>query len=77
MIVAAAAAHSSINPQLILFLKVGICGGFTTFSTFALETVDLMNSGSVFTALLYVVLSAAFGVVAVVMGELLVNTWFL
>ena len=30
-----AGKHPSVNPQLVLFLKVGICGGFTTFSTFA------------------------------------------
>ena len=28
---------TAMNPQLLLFLKVGLCGGFTTFSTFALE----------------------------------------
>ena len=36
-----AGKHPAVNPQLVLFLKVGICGGFTTFSTFAFETTDL------------------------------------
>ena len=31
------------NPNLILFLKTGLCGGFTTFSTFALETGTLVS----------------------------------
>lgn len=34
------------NPQLILFLKVGLCGGFTTFSSFALETNQLIEQGN-------------------------------
>ena len=35
------------NPNLILFLKTGLCGGFTTFSTFALETGTLVSEGRV------------------------------
>ena len=45
------------SPQWILFLKVGICGGFTTFSSFALETNQLLERGAVWWAMLYVVLS--------------------
>ena len=54
--------HTGYNQGLILFLKVGICGGFTTFSTFALETTDLMRSGHGLMALLYVLLSVIAGV---------------
>ena len=38
-----ASRNPEINPKWILFLKAGICGGFTTFSTFALETTDLIK----------------------------------
>ena len=31
-VVAALAARNALNPRTVLFLKVGICGGFTTFS---------------------------------------------
>ena len=57
-----ATKHTGYNQELILFLKVGICGGFTTFSTFALETTDLMRSGHGLMALLYVLLSVMAGV---------------
>lgn len=39
------AAKLSVPPRMILFLKVGVCGGFTTFSTFALESSDLIRDG--------------------------------
>lgn len=57
--------NHSINPQMLLFLKVGLCGGFTTFSTFALETADLLKSGHPVTALLYILLSLLAGVAVI------------
>ena len=37
LIMALAGRNAAIDPRTLLFLKVGVCGGFTTFSTFALE----------------------------------------
>lgn len=47
IIAALAVKNSSLNPRFILFLKVGICGGFTTFSSFALETSMWLQIGTV------------------------------
>lgn len=33
------------NTAAVLFLKVGLCGGFTTFSTFSLESLELLQNG--------------------------------
>lgn len=71
-IVVALAQKNSLNPKLVLFLKVGLCGGFTTFSSFALETQDLLAKGSIFFALLYVILSLVMGVLAVFCAEKLI-----
>ena len=67
-----AALRASLNPRFTLFLKVGICGGFTTFSSFALETEALLGKGNQTIALLYVVSSLVCGVLAVAVAESLV-----
>jgi CrcB protein len=72
-IVAVASKNQNIDPKLLLFLKVGICGGFTTFSTFSLETSELIKSGSIAVAILYVALSVALGVVAVMLPQLVIK----
>ena len=66
---AVAERETAISPRTILFLKTGFCGGFTTFSTFALETSALMEGGHIGTAFLYVVLSAVLGVALVFAAE--------
>lgn len=72
-IVAVAAKNLSINPRLMLFLKVGVCGGFTTFSTFSLESGELIKSGQILTAAVYAILSFALGVAAVLLGQYAVS----
>ncbi len=69
IIVALAVHKNSLNPKIILFIKVGICGGFTTFSSFVLETEDLISKGKVYFALLYIALSIIAGLLAVYLGQ--------
>lgn len=54
-----------------LFVMVGICGGFTTFSSFSLETFDLARGGAWFRALLNVLLSVALCFGSVALGHYL------
>lgn len=65
----AVSKNESFDPKLLLFLKVGICGGFTTFSTFSLETAQLLKGGSVATALIYVLASVVLSVLAVMLPQ--------
>ena len=54
-----------------LFVMVGICGGFTTFSSFSLQTFDLMRTGAWGRALANVVFSVVLCVTAVAVGHFL------
>lgn len=62
-----------LSPNLRLFLMVGVCGGFTTFSSFSNENMMLMQNGQFPTALLYTAFSILFGFTAVYLGYISSN----
>ena len=55
----------------VAFLAVGVLGGFTTYSTFALDVVALIGAGRAPLAVAYVLASVLGGVLAVVVGLVL------
>jgi CrcB protein len=59
------------HPLLRPFLGVGVLGGFTTFSTYAVQTTDLLRAGEPALALLYYVGTVAVAVTSVALGVLL------
>ena len=72
-IVGISAKSELITPGFRLFLMVGVCGGFTTFSSFTLENFTLMQNGQFATVLIYTGLSILFGFLAVYLGYLTSN----
>jgi len=63
-------------PQLQLLLVVGFCGGFTTFSTFSSENLNLLKSNLYTEFLLYGVGSLVLGILAVFVGILIFKKGF-
>ncbi len=61
-------ARLPLSPEARLFVAVGLCGGFTTFSAFSLQTVDMLRAGHMMRAALYVAFSAIFCITACAMG---------
>jgi CrcB protein len=67
------AKNGSINSNLCLLLTTGVCGGFTTFSTFAHESMQLLQNGNIAAFAGYVAASLLAGLSFVALGYLLVK----
>ncbi len=67
------AKYKSVDPRLVLIIKVGVCGGFTTFSAFAYEAADLIQSGNIGVSICYMVLSIVLGIAAIFGAQLLLR----
>ncbi len=64
-----------VSEPVRLFVMVGICGGFTTFSSFSLQTLDLIRGGAWNRALLNVGVSVLLCLAAVAAGHALASHW--
>lgn len=64
---------SIVKPEWKLLLVTGFCGGFTTFSAFAAENIQLLRDGRLFYFTMYTVGSVVLGILAAFAGLSLVK----
>jgi CrcB protein len=75
LLVATFAFKSDIPQHMRLFLTTGILGGYTTFSTFSLDTAVLYERGEIGMAAAYVLLSMALSIGALFAGLAVVRSF--
>jgi CrcB protein len=68
IVITLVAERSMLSETWLLFLGVGVLGGYTTFSTFSFETLDLIRDGLYAQAATYSLGSLALGLAAVALG---------
>ena len=65
--------YSSVSHTMCLLLATGFCGGFTTFSAFANEGVQMLQSGNLGAFVTYVSMSLVLGMLLVMLGYIVVR----
>jgi len=63
-----------LTPDWRIFLTVGFCGSFTTFSTFASENFTLLKDGNIFYFALYTGISVFVGILCTYLGNFIIKT---
>ena len=63
----------NVSPSLSLFLMVGFCGGFTTFSTFSKEGLTILQANNYILFSLYAIGSVVLGIMAVALGYRIID----
>ena len=73
LILALSIKEESILYNWKLFLATGVCGGFTTFSAFSMENMELLQNGKYLLAATYIALSVVLGIAAAFAGFKLIT----
>ena len=70
-----ASGSGRLTQKEVLFWKTGVCGGFTTFSTFSLEAWNLLENGKTAAGLAYMLASVCFCIFGVYAGKMIGKTF--
>ncbi|MCY7292426.1 MAG: fluoride efflux transporter CrcB [Ferruginibacter sp.] len=73
IVIALSEKNNLISDHLKLFLATGICGGFTTFSTFSVENMLLIKAGNYLMAAVYIFTSIVACILATFVGFKIIN----
>jgi len=73
LVLALSVKNDAFDTSWKLFLATGICGGFTTFSAFSMENLQLLQAGKYTIALCYTLISIGLGIAAAWAGFKLIT----
>ena len=73
MIYAFSEKGNIMKPEILMFLATGFCGGFTTFSTFSYDVLQLFKDREILIASGYISLSVFLGILAAYLGVVIVK----
>ncbi len=69
----AMSARLELSDEMRLFLTAGLCGGFTTFSTFSNDTLLMLRQGEWMIGMVYILSSVVLGIIACLCGAALLK----